>query len=552
VKALAGPALAVSVLLAAGPATAAPLSASDAPSAWALLPALAAIAAAIAFRQVLPALFAGVWLGAWLIAGAAPAAVWSAFLETFSTHIVGAIADSDHASIIAFTLMIGGMVGIISKNGGVAGIVRLMTRVTATARRAQLGVAALGVAIFFDDYANTLIVGNTMRPIADERRISREKLAYLVDSTAAPISAIAVVTTWVGYEIGLIGDAIRPFESLSEPFIIFLNSIPYAFYPILAIAFVFMIAASGRDFGPMLAAERRARDGQAPREDLAPESKAAPDAPPRAINAVAPVAALVIGVVGGLFATGEGDSLREVIGSADSYRALLWGSLIGAALAGLLSLGQRILSLGDVVDAWSDGVREMLAPVLILVLAWSLASVTATLGAAEYLTAVIDGAVPLALMPALVFVVAAATAFATGTSWGVMGILIPLVVPLMARLLGGEAGAIPPGDMALFYAAIASILSGAVWGDHCSPISDTTVMSSIASGCDHVDHVRTQAPYALVVGAVAIAAGLIPAAVGLSPWAGLAIGAALLAALLALLGRDPERAVAQARRAAAG
>ena len=226
-----------------------------------ILPPLFAIVLALYLRQVIPALFMGVWLGAWAINGFTLPGLWQGLLESFQQHILAAVADADNAAVVLFSLMIGGTVGIISRNGGMQGIVNLIVTWASDARRACLATATMGLAIFFDDYANTLVVGNTMRPVTDSMKISRAKLAYIVDSTAAPVATIAFVTTWIGYQVGLIGESLSYIPDLdSEAYLLFLSTIPYNFYPLLAIAFVFMIALSGRDFGPMAKAEKFARE----------------------------------------------------------------------------------------------------------------------------------------------------------------------------------------------------------------------------------------------------------------------------------------------------
>jgi len=229
-------------------------------------------------------------------------------------------------------------------------------------------------------------------------------------------------------------------------------------------------------------------------------------------------------------------AIREIIGAADSYKALMWGSLIGMVTAAGLSLAQRILSLEQVVNAWYQGMRAMVYAMIILVLAWALGSITAELRTADYLVSVLGEGFPAEWLPAAVFLLASATAFATGSSWGSMGILVPLVIPLTWAVLKG-AGQTGPDDLHLLYSSIACVLAGSVWGDHCSPISDTTILSSMASGCDHIEHVRTQMPYALVVGAVAVLAGTLPAAYGMPWWGGLALGGGILYLLLRLIGR---------------
>jgi Na+/H+ antiporter NhaC len=511
-----------------------------------ILPPLIAIVIALIFKRVVPALFLGIWLGAWAAAGFSLRGMWQGLLASFEVYVLGALANPDHAAIILFSLMIGGMVGIISKNGGTQGVVNRIVGWAHNARRGQLTTGFLGLAIFFDDYANTLVVGNTMRPVTDRLRISREKLAYIVDSTAAPIACLALVTTWIGYEVGLIGTAVAQIDGFDESaYGIFLSSIPYSFYPLLALFFVFAIASTRRDFGPMLHAEVRARTTgvvlrpDANVDEAAIEGKelaAIEGKPQRAVNAIIPVVVLVVGVIGGLFATGEGDNVRDIIGTADSYKALMWASLLAVLAASALSIGQRILTIDQTVEAWYGGLKSMLFAMIILVLAWSLSSITEVLHTADFLVSVLGDAISPGVIPSIIFILSAATAFATGSSWGTMGILMPLVIPLTwAVLVGNEMAS--PEHFHIMYSAIACVLAGSVWGDHCSPISDTTILSSMASGCDHIDHVNTQLPYALYVGAAAVLLGTLPAGFGVPWWLCLFAGVAALSAVLYFHGK---------------
>ena len=516
-----------------------------------ILPPLLAIVLALYLRQVIPALFMGLWFGAWAINGFTLAGLWLGLLDSFQKYILDAVASTDHSAVILFSLMIGGTVGIISRNGGMQGIVNLIVSWADDARRACLATATMGLAIFFDDYANTLVVGNTMRPVTDSMNVSRAKLAYIVDSTAAPVASIALVTTWIGYQVGLIGEAVSYIPDLDvEAYLLFLSTIPYNFYPLLAIAFVFMVAWTGRDFGPMAKAERKAREygvetgghlESSMAEDCEPIESIA-GKPQRAINAVLPILMLVLGVMGGLYVTGratlefDDPGIRDIIGAADSYKSLMWGSLIGMITAAFITLVQRIMSLEEIVNAWYKGVRTMFYAMIILVLAWALGGITEQLRTADFLVSVLGDTLPVQLLPFIVFILAAFTAFATGSSWGSMGILVPLVIPLTWAVMkvNGYSG---PDDMHILYSSIASVLAGSVWGDHCSPISDTTILSSMASGCDHIEHVRTQMPYALLVGVVSIGIGSIPVAFGMPWWLGLLLGAALLYTILRVVGK---------------
>lgn len=490
-----------------------------------LLPPIVAIGIALAFRQVIPALFIGVWFGAWVAEGLTIPGLWVGLLDVPNVWVLEAIAppdgDTSHASIVVFTILIGGLVGIIARNGGTSGIVAAVTRWTTSRRSAQTVTASLGVVVFFDDYANTLVVGNSMRPVTDRLRVSREKLAYLVDSTAAPVASLALISTWIGFEVGLIQDALDAIGVDESAYSAFVSSLGYRFYPVLALVLVFAVALTARELGPMHAAEvRAARTGETSRTDNPaaidePEMSPKEGVPHRLVNAVVPLVVLVGGTLGFLFVTGEGSTVREIVGSADSYASLVYGSIVAIVVAGVMTIAQRVLSLSETVQAWFAGVKSVLYVLIVLVLAWALSAVTGELGTAEYLADLLGSGLPMWILPALLFVTASATSFATGTSWGTMGILMPLAVPLTWAVALNEALA---NDAALsaLYVSISTILAGAVFGDHCSPISDTTVLSSLASGCEPIDHVRTQLPYALLAGGAAVVA-LILIGVGL-PW----------------------------------
>ncbi len=523
-----------------------------------ILPPAFAILLALIFRQVIPALVAGVWLGAGLVYDSA----FGGALRTVDRYIVDALSDGDHISIVVFSMFLGGMVGVMSRAGGTAGLVDALRPYATTTRRGQLVTWFLGLLVFFDDYANTLVVGNTMRPVTDRLRISREKLAYIVDSTAAPVAAIFLVSTWIGYEVSLIGDALKAIGSEQDAYSVFLQAIPYNFYPILALVFGFMIAWTGRDFGPMRAAELRAAGGKVLADTAVPLSdfdshalQPRDDQPRRWINALGPVAVVLVVTFGALWLTGRasladaGDPLAEtgvfglglgglgsVLGAGDSYRALLWASSAGCLVAILLAVVQRILSLGQALDAMLGGFKSMVMAFVILTLAWSIAQVCTDLNTSGFMVSTLSDALDPRVLSTLVFLLAAVTAFATGSSWGTMGILIPLAGPT-AYGVAQSAGYSAEASHVILLGAVSSVLAGAIFGDHCSPISDTTVLSSMSSGCDHVDHVRTQLPYALVVALVGTVLGELLTGFGVSPWIALAAGSVVLFAILRLAGR---------------
>lgn len=513
-----------------------------------VLPAVMAIVVALTLRNVIPALLLGLWLGATALQSFTFTGAGIGLLDTFQVYVRGALADSDRASIVLFTMMIGGMVGIITRNGGMASIVLAIVSKAKTAIGGQVAVWLMGLMIFFDDYSNTLVVGNTARSLTDHLKISREKLAYIVDSTAAPVACIALITTWIGYQIGLIDQAMGAIEGLADvqAYTVFIQSIPYSFYPLLAIVFVLLVAATGLDFGPMYAAEVRARNGQVKPEmaealpalegeELAPKD----NIPLRAFNAFIPIIVLIGALGASLFALGEGSTVTEILATTKPYQAMMYSSFVGVLVAATMTIGQGILSVHETIDAWYGGLRATLFGMIILILAWSLSDVTAALSTAKFLVTLFADSIPVALIPAIAFILAAMTAFTTGTSWGTMAILMPLVIPLAWAVMIVH-GIADPSGMHIFYSSVACVLAGAVWGDHCSPISDTTVLSSIASGCNHIEHVRTQLPYALVVGVVGLFVGTVPAGFGLPPWISLLAGVAILYGILKTFGRSAE------------
>ncbi len=510
-----------------------------------LLPPLLAIGLALATRDVLISLFLGIFGGALILNGWNP---FAALGRTVDQFIVPALTEESNTSIIVFTLFLGGMVGLITKSGGTRGIIERLAPYATNRRRGQLATWAMGVLIFFDDYANTLIVGPTMRPITDRLKISREKLAYIVDSTAAPVVCLFPISTWVGYELGLIQQAFRDLGVEFDAYTFFIRSIPYRFYPLFALLAVLTLAWRQVDFGPMRKAERRAAErgellppDAVPIADYSSQDMEPPaDAPLRASNAFLPILTVVLVTLWGLYATGAagktraidvgvGDWLRVVLNDANSFQALLWASLSGMLIALILPVAQRILSLGDAIKAMVAGFKAMLLALCVLTLAWSIGDVCGELHTADFLVALTHGIVAPMWLPALTFILSAAVAFATGSSWGTMAILEPLVIPICHEL--SIAAGLQVGDdryMAYMLGTIAAVLSGSVWGDHCSPISDTTILSSMATGCDHIAHVRTQIPYALSVGALALIVGCLGSGLGLPAWLALVLGAALL------------------------
>jgi len=502
-----------------------------------ILPPLFAILLALIFKEVVISLFLGIFCGSLLLNRFD---FIEAFFNVIDKYIIGAIADKDRASIVVFTLLLGGMVGIISKSGGVKGIVESLSRRVRSERGTQFYSWLMGILIFFDDYTNTLIVGNTMRPLTDKWKISREKLSYIVDSTAAPMASIALISTWIGFEISLINQSLTAYNIDYDAYHLFLSSLPYRFYPLLALIFVFLVFTLKRDYGPMYKAEKRARKGKLISDSAIPlaDFESSGLTPHESIkarwyNGMIPILVVIFFTFGGLYISGKsslllsGDPLATksffkilfsatllkdlgtIVSSADSFKVLLWASLMGVVTALTLAYAQKILKLRESISALVQGMKSMMMAIVILVLAWSLGVVLVELNTADFLVSLISASLDFHLFPALVFIFSALIAFSTGTSWGTIGIMYPLVIPITIGLMRG----LP--DMKFFLVlTVSSVLAGAVFGDHCSPISDTTIMSSMASSCDHIDHVKTQIPYALTVAFIALFVGILPVSFG--------------------------------------
>ena len=481
-----------------------------------LLPPILAIVLAFLTKQVFLSLLLGILSGAILVNGGN---VFNAFLRTLDTYILGSLADGWHAGIIIFTLTIGGMVGIVGKMGGTIAIANALSKKASTARGAQTMTALMGCVIFFDDLANTLIVGSTMRPLTDKMNVSREKLSYLVDSTAAPVAGIAVISTWVGYEIGLISDIFMNMGVEANFFMVYIKSIPFSFYNIFTLILIFTMIYQKRDFGPMYDAEKRARlsgkvlaDGAKPMSSEETDFEVDDSIELRVSNAIVPIFTLIILTFLGLwysgYSLGEGSihwtNIRDCFGNADTSIALIWAAVVASIVAGVMAVTRKIMNIGEVFDAWITGGKSLYSAAILLVLSWSIGEVIVEVGTADFLIQAVSDTIPGILLPIIIFAISCLVAFSTGTSWGTMSIMVPLAVPLASSYAIGN-----PAEATIVLSTLSAVLSGAIFGDHCSPISDTTIISSMSSGADHLDHVKTQIPYALTAAGFAVGGYLV-------------------------------------------
>lgn len=480
-----------------------------------LLPPILAIILAIRTKRVLFSLFIGVYIAALIAVGGNPFFAASQTLR----WIVGNIADPWNATLIASIPFLGGMIALVYKGGGYTAFAEMAIKHIRSRKMAQLMAAILGVAIFWDDYTNTIVVGTAMKPITDKYRISRAKLAYIVDSTAAPVAAIFIISVWIGFELTLIQQAFDSLGITAPIYGTWLSSVPYVFYSFLAIAMVFFIALIGRDYGKMYKDEIRAlKTGKPLEDDAEPMMKMESDLgemgkPTSPWLFIIPILLLVGVAFFGMWWTGGGPSgvtFREAIENSDSMTALLWGSFTAAAYPFLYRWAKKE-SLKTLMGDFIDGAKMMGYPLMFTVMAWTIGTACSAIGTGEYVVSILSGVISPALIPLLILLVSAFVAWCTGSSWGTWGIMTPIAIPL-AYATTGEIGPV-------MFASIGSIFAGGIFGDHCSPISDTTVMSSIFSGCDHVTHVTTQIPYALTAFSGAVLGDIIFAIMpDLNPW----------------------------------
>ncbi len=527
---------------------------------WTLIPPLVAIILAFVTKNVVISLFIGILSGTFLLQIAGNNilnAVFQAFLMIID-KILGSLADPWNAGIVLQCLAIGGLIALISKMGGARAVAEGLAKRAKTPRSAQLITWVLGLLVFFDDYANALIVGPIMRPVTDKMRISREKLAFIIDATAAPIAGIALISTWVGYEIGLIKDAYTSIGQNVNAYDIFLATIPYRFYNILILMFIVFSAVFLKDFGPMLKAERRARKTGKVLSDTAKpmvSSETANLNPKEGIklsvwNAIIPILVLMVGAFLGFYYNGYkaimgGDdgaiiellnnapasfkAIQEAFGAADASIVLFQAAVLAGIVAIVMGIAQKIFTVGEAIDTWVEGMKSLVITGVILLLAWSLSSVIKELGTATFLTSALKDGIPSELLPSIIFVLGSIISFATGTSYGTMGILMPLAIPL--------AYAISPESSYVVMSA-GAVLTGAIFGDHCSPISDTTILSSMGAACDHIDHTKTQLWYAITVAGATILFGYIPVGLGVPVYIVLPVAIVLIGAIVFFFGKS--------------
>ena len=494
---------------------------------WSIFPPLLAILLALITKEVYSSLFIGIVSGGVLYALKSDG--FFGVFETAITHVmqtgfIAKIADGYNVGILIFLVLLGALVAMMNKTGASAAFGRWAEAHIKSRVGAQVATIILGMLIFVDDYFNCLTVGSVMRPVTDAKRVSRAKLAYLIDATAAPICIIAPISSWAAAVAGFAKGA-----GAESGFSLFINAIPYNFYAILTIVTMFFFAVGKFDFGPMKKHENVTLSG-------APDMGAIEDATEaltkndrgKVIDLIIPVLVLIVCCMVGMIYSGgyfgaDKPGFIKAFSDSDASVGLVLGSIVAIVFAVVFYLCRRVISFRDCMDAFPEGFKAMVPAIMILCCAWTLKGMTDSLGAKVFISDIING--PAAglwnFLPAIIFVIAIILAFSTGTSWGTFGILIPIVL-----------AAVPGTSMTIV--AVSACMAGAVCGDHCSPISDTTIMASAGAQCKHIVHVNTQLPYALLVAAVSFVAYVIAPFVG-SPWAALPIAVALMLGTLILL-----------------
>ncbi len=540
-----------------------------------LLPPLIAIALAFITKETILSLFIGVFVGEFMVS-VSDLNIISSAINAFLAmggQIISCMADPWNAGIILQCLLIGGVIQLITKMGGAKALADSLAKRADTPRKAQLITEFLGLCVFFDDYANSLIVGPIMRPVMDKLKVSREKLAFVVDATAAPVAGIAIISTWIGLEISLITQGFESIGMNVSGFGIFLQTIPFRFYNILILIFIVISAVTMYEFGPMKEAEKKARARKADEPVQSLEATSFDDVKPvegiklSVWNAIIPIGVLIIGALIAFYWSGyttilggedqalihlmktsplSFNGIFEALSASDASVALFQAALLASIVAIVMAVLQKIMTIEEAISEWVGGMKTIVITGVILLLAWSLGGVIGDLGTADYLVGILKDTIPVFILPTLIFVLGALISFATGTSYGTMSILMPLTIPL--------AWAVNP-EMGFVIVCTSGVLTGAIFGDHCSPISDTTILSSMGTSCDHIDHVRTQIYYAIFVAVIAIVFGYIPAGFGIQWYISIPVAIVVMYIGLRILGEkvdfEPiEEAEAEAEEAA--
>ena len=529
-----------------------------------VLPPAITLVLAVWSKQVVPSLLVGIWCGAFFANQYNPI---TSFCSTFSVYFSNAVSQGGHAPVVLFALVLGGVLELVDKSGGAKGLARVARGFASTRMRALMCAWAMSMFIFFDDYSCILIVGSTLKSSLKEVRVSSAKLAFIIHIVGVNLPSICPISSWVGVELGYIKDQYSELGLSDGPFSVFLRTLPYRFFPVLAILVPLISIATSRDFGPLLTAEKEfleelestgassdaetgnlddasgdsmielngnvKKDG----DDAIPVDTNAPAPSEWWGNAVIPFSVIIVTTFAGIFASGMAASpknalLIDIVANSQSVNALLWSAAAASLVCIVMFSIQRLMSLETMVAAWTTGFKDMMEPILILLLAWALGGVIVDLQTSVYLSSALKGNLPACWLPALGTILACIVSFASGSAMGTMGILFPLVLPL--------AEALSKGDESIVMESAAAVLAGSTFGNTCSPIADNTVLASLATGCDLVLHAKTMVPYTLLTLFVSFCFGTLPVSLGLyGPGVGLLVCIGVVILVLRFFGTDP-------------
>lgn len=527
---------------------------------WSLVPPIFAVVLAFLTGDVIVSLLAGVVAGAAMLTALEGGGMLYGTFHRAVVSIIDTSADRENVQVLILCVAVGGMEGVIRRSGGFEATARKLTGRLNSRRKVNLVSQLFCTLFFFDDYANALISGPVLTPVTDKAGVSREKLAYIVDSTAAPLAGIAVISSWVAVEVSVIREGLDAVGSTANAFQIFFNSIPYCFYCIFAIAFILLLTATGREYGPMLAAERRAQAGQPRKEGTQVATDRREELPGyddtdrqwrRITLAFGSIFLLLIFALVSFYVTGKQTAVAEglipagvgfrwgdlstIMSCADTIQIVMEAALLAGVVAMLLGTFLRLFSLREGILAWLDGASSLIPTIVILILAWTLAGAVEELGTVYFVVDAISAGVPKLLVPTLIFLTCCVISFATG-SYGCMFMVMPMTIPIVAAVGGISPN---PASDPFMLSCVAAVLSGSIFGDHCSPMTDCTILAALGAGCETMDHVKTQMPYALTVAAASVLSGTLLTSLGVPAWIALVIGVAAMGLVVRFVGKKP-------------
>ena len=524
-----------------------------------LIPTILAVILAFITHNVLFSLLVGFLSGVLILTFVDSTSISQFPIQLFNqtyTSLKNVIIDIGNLEVMLLVLVVGGMIEVVRSSGGFEALAIRLTKRINTPRKAGLIGSLLGCLIFFDDYANSLIVGPIMKPITDRVKVSREKLSYIVDSTAAPVTGIALISSWVAVEISAIDSGLEIVGSDLSSFYLFVNSIPFCFYCLFCLSFIFLNSILGRDFGPMLKAEKRARNGQ----PVSEESKAIESNSHNEIKdrigkrifvGVGSILLLVLFATISFYINGRKNAivanalditspfnirnLMTIISYADTINLVTLSALIGSLFAIIFGCIFKLFDLKNAIKSWLVGAKNLFPTIIVLIFAWSLADVTYRLGTTYYIVEIISANVPSVLTPALIFVTCCVVSCASG-SYGSLFVVMPLAIPLAFKVVSMGVGI---DEEVYLLICVASVMAGSIFGDHCSPVTDCTILSALGSGCTTMEHCRTQLPYAITCAVISIICGILLTSIGVNVYISLIIGIVAQVLIFMIIGKKP-------------